>query len=366
MSLSIRDRRRPFSATVIASAVVGLLAGLAGTLLAAGYLLPTSLPGASYAVVSRETDAQRFPNAVIESAKYSALSFVAKADTGPLPERAYLPNEALGAAATLTTDGWFVALTPDGSFDRGLVFVVGGRAYAVTKSVRDPYSGALFLAVDGGDLPVPSFADEPPTPGESLFAFDAGRAIRTLEVAAVDEPSADSPASLVQSSDRLAQLVRASGPSLPVGTPVFDGRGRVAGLVESAGDGSVQIVPSSAFMSVVDDVVRTWVVSRPVLGARLTDLSRLGGALAPAGLRAGAMLVSYGGTPAVMRGGPAEKAGLRAGDVITAVNDEEVTARRPLAEILADYSSGDTVTLFVRRPTADGQRTIDRSVEVKL
>lgn len=51
----------------------------------------------------------------------------------------------------------------------------------------------------------------------------------------------------------------------------------------------------------------------------------------------------------VIPGSPAEKAGLRVGDVILAVDDKRVTAAQPLAEILASYRPGDRVTLTVER-----------------
>ncbi|MGB9724065.1 MAG: S1C family serine protease [Chloroflexia bacterium] len=46
---------------------------------------------------------------------------------------------------------------------------------------------------------------------------------------------------------------------------------------------------------------------------------------------------------------PAEEAGLRPGDVIVAVNGERITPERSLADLLARYRPGDTVTLTVRR-----------------
>jgi S1-C subfamily serine protease len=63
---------------------------------------------------------------------------------------------------------------------------------------------------------------------------------------------------------------------------------------------------------------------------------------------------------AVTSGGGAERAGLRAGDVITAVGGAQTTDTTALSQALAAAEPGDTVTVTTSR---DGQ---DRSVQVRL
>ncbi len=57
---------------------------------------------------------------------------------------------------------------------------------------------------------------------------------------------------------------------------------------------------------------------------------------------------------------PADKAGLRAGDIIVAVDDERVTLARDLAEIIRKYKPGDEIRITYRR---DGQ---EKTVRVTL
>ena len=58
---------------------------------------------------------------------------------------------------------------------------------------------------------------------------------------------------------------------------------------------------------------------------------------------------------------PADYAGLQAGDVVVAIDDQELDAENDLADAIASYGPGDTVTLKVRQP---GQESRDVTVEL--
>jgi len=62
----------------------------------------------------------------------------------------------------------------------------------------------------------------------------------------------------------------------------------------------------------------------------------------------------------VVKGSPADKAGLQVGDLITAVNDDRVSATRTLADIIGKYKPNDEVTIHYLR----GQE--ERTVTVRL
>ena len=59
---------------------------------------------------------------------------------------------------------------------------------------------------------------------------------------------------------------------------------------------------------------------------------------------------SVGATdPSVVPGSPADKAGLKDGDIITSVDGQKITALAPLDDILTEYVPGTTVALDVLR-----------------
>jgi len=55
---------------------------------------------------------------------------------------------------------------------------------------------------------------------------------------------------------------------------------------------------------------------------------------------------------------PADQAGLEEGDVIVAVDGQELDEENSLADVIASYEPGDTVTLKVARPDEDGSRDV--------
>jgi len=77
----------------------------------------------------------------------------------------------------------------------------------------------------------------------------------------------------------------------------------------------------------------------------------------------GALIDGGQGQPAIIANGPAAKAGLRSGDVITKVNATTIDAEHPLDAVLSQYAPGDTVALDVLR---DGQhQTIQVTLETR-
>jgi S1-C subfamily serine protease len=63
----------------------------------------------------------------------------------------------------------------------------------------------------------------------------------------------------------------------------------------------------------------------------------------------GALVSSGSDQPAVIPGSPAEAAGVQAGDVIVAVDGEQISVDTDLSMLIVGHDPGDTVTLRVLR-----------------
>ena len=131
------------------------------------------------------------------------------------------------------------------------------------------------------------------------------------------------------------------------GGPLLNSTGQVIGVnsqIESdSGDnaGVGFAIPSNTVKKVAQELIAGGTVSHAYLGVQVTGTSN-------------ATVAS------VQSGSPAESAGLRQGDVITAIDDQPVNSSDALVTAIQNHSAGDQVTLTIRR----GGSTI--STQVKL
>ncbi|WP_338325604.1 S1C family serine protease [Streptomyces hoynatensis] len=137
------------------------------------------------------------------------------------------------------------------------------------------------------------------------------------------------------------------------GGPLVDQNGRVIGVnssirtAESAGlstgeAGSVGLgfaIPINQAKEVAEQLINTGHATHPVIGVTL-DTGYLG---------EGARVAGSPGRPGVVPGGPADEAGLREGDLITAVDGERVRTGDELIVKIRSHRPGDELTLTVER-----------------
>ena len=135
------------------------------------------------------------------------------------------------------------------------------------------------------------------------------------------------------------------------GGPLFNTYGEVVGIVSakysSSGSSSGASVEGLGFAIPIDDVLSMildimengQVTTRPYLGIMAAYDSQY----STTGVRSGVYIES------VIEGGPAEKAGLQSGDVITMIGVTTITNRDDISSLSKNYQAGDTVTItYVR------------------
>ncbi|WP_308286558.1 S1C family serine protease [Streptomyces griseorubiginosus] len=147
------------------------------------------------------------------------------------------------------------------------------------------------------------------------------------------------------------------------GGPLLDSRGRVIGInsaIRSADDGSDSgsgqagsiglgfAIPVNQARRVAEELINTGKATHPVIGVTL-DMNYTGD-----GARVGKKAADGG--PAVTAGGPGARAGIKAGDVITAVDGVRVHSGDELIVRTRAHRPGDRLRLTVRR--GGGERTI--------
>ncbi|HYB27277.1 MAG TPA: trypsin-like peptidase domain-containing protein [Solirubrobacteraceae bacterium] len=137
------------------------------------------------------------------------------------------------------------------------------------------------------------------------------------------------------------------------GGPLINAAGQVIGLndqietnnTNSQGEGSSSGVgfatPSNSDVRIAKEIIATGQAHNAYVGVSLDPSVSGGAAIAKAS--------SSSSENPIQPGSPAAKAGLKPGDIITAVNGQTVTSVNQFVATIANYAPGDTVTLTVNR-----------------
>ena len=261
-----------------------------------------------------------------------------------------------GSGFIYRSDGWIV--TNDhvaGGRDSVTVVLHDGRELkGKVYTVNDDQLDIALVKIDASGLKTVQLADsETVRPGEFAMAvgspFGLESTVTVGHVSAVNRPGAvrDPSSGIIRKYQGMIQTDASINPGNS-GGPLFDVNGQVIGVNStifsfsgsSAGVGFA--IPANTVKVVADEIIAKGKFDRGVLGIqfdqdikpfKLKELGVSGGALAEA----------------VSMDGPAFKAGLRDGDLITAVNEIPIRNQNDLLVEMYKKSPGDSVNVsFIR------------------
>jgi serine protease Do len=140
------------------------------------------------------------------------------------------------------------------------------------------------------------------------------------------------------------------------GGPLLNLKGEVIGINSAVASGAQSIgfaIPINKVKIAIDQVKNTGEIIYPFIGVRYVLVNEQIKEEKNLSVDYGALVIDGGDQgPAVSSDSPAEKAGIKEGDIILEINGEKITVDNPLSEIILKYSPGDQVTLKILR---DGQ-----------
>lgn len=163
----------------------------------------------------------------------------------------------------------------------------------------------------------------------------------------------DSSGSSTENLDDLFQTDAAINPGNS-GGPLVNLSGEVIGINTAIADQAQNIgfaIPIDNIAGLMKSVSDTGKLARPYLGVVYVPLTDALANQFNLSVKRGAYIPNssdYGQTT-VISGGPADKAGVKEGDVITKVDDDSITETVTLASLLGKHQPGDTVTLTINR-----------------
>lgn len=353
-------KKSPIKALIRASilpVILGLAAGLTGGVIAYSYITITSnqIPDAGNFGRSPSAVTAPLPEAELaERLERLSLPIFRAADVGAgeLTNRAMLPQEAIGMATVVTSDGW---LLTHQNVVRGNVFIgLEGKLKEPTKRIDDPRTGIVFLKIENGPLQVSGFEEtDLLAEGASLFAQDAGGAFTKTFFSGTRYPDNLG----LRSSETFSRefLLDRTYNQRAYGGAVVTAGGNLAGILSPEG-----FTPIHLLRPVLSDAFRGQELERASLGVRYIDLNAVFVAGAGTESSAGARITSSParGLAAIKALSAASEAGLQEGDIILRVDDKELTVDVDLAEVIAEYRPENQARIEILR---DGER---RFVEV--
>jgi serine protease Do len=269
--------------------------------------------------------------------------------------------EGLGSGFLISPDGYIVTNDHVVNGSRDIqVSLSDDRTFKARVVGVDKATDLAVLKIPGRGLPYVSFEDAAkPEVGDWVLAvgspFGLGGTATAGIVSAYAREIGESYVSYIQTD---AAINRGNS-----GGPMFDVRGHVIGVntaILSPSGGSIGIgfaIPADLANRITRELIEHGKVTRGYIGAAVRTLSP---ALAEAaGLDSGPNAGKGALVVAVTAGGPAARAGLQRGDLVTAIDGQAVASSTDLVRKVADARPGQSLTLKVLR----GGRSLDLKVQ---
>ncbi|MFF8275640.1 S1C family serine protease [Streptomyces lateritius] len=309
---------------------------------------------------------------------------------------AAVANKALPSVVTIQAKSGGVESEGEGGTGTGFVYdeeghivtnnhvvasaAEGGGALSATFSDGKTYDAEVVGRAEGYDVAVLKLKKAPegltPLPlgdsdkvavGDSTIAigapFGLSNTVTTGIISAKNRPVASGDGSGGKNSYMSALQTDASINPGNSGGPLLDAGGAVIGInsaIQSTGSGFGQsqagsiglgfAIPVNQAKNVAEQLIKTGKPVYPVIGAtvNMTDKGE-GATIAEEGA---------GGTPAITPDGPAAKAGLKAGDVITGFGDRQIDSGPTLISEIWTHQPGDQVKITYERDGKTATTTV--------
>lgn len=350
-------RGRLVPAVLVTALLVGLVAGALGGAL--GYTYAAREPGGAVLGASAGAQpaalAQRPPESLAGVAERVLPSVVTvRAVGGP-------GGLNLGSGFVVSTDGHVLTNDHVVGGDEGSPVVTfhDGSAAPAELVGRDPESDLAVLRVERPDLTPVQLGDSASVVvGDPVLAFGSPLALANTVTAGI-----------VSAIDR---TIRAGEPGEQVryyaaiqtdaavnqgnsGGPLVDAAGRVIGVNsviksvaatanEAANIGLAFAIPIGQAKRVAQEIIDTGRARRTVIGAEFDRTGRVAGR----GVR----------VSSVVTGGPADEAGLRAGDVLVQFDGQALSEPSDLIALVRKHAPGTVVPVAYRRGSAEDRTSV--------
>jgi serine protease Do len=243
-----------------------------------------------------------------------------------------------------------------------IVALNDGRTYDGTVYGIDSLTDLAIVKIEGEDLPVaPIGTSRQLEPGQVAIAIGNPLGYEnTVTTGIVSGLGRQIQASDAQqtSAETLRNLIQTDAAINPgnSGGPLVNSAGQVIGIntaVSTEAQGLGFAIPIDVAKPIMQQAIDGDELVRPWIGVYYTPITPAIADAEGLPVENGALIGSATeGQSAIFPDSPAESAGLRDGDIIVALDGQQITAEEDLATLILPHAPGDTITLRVLRESS--------------
>ena len=261
-----------------------------------------------------------------------------------------------GSGVIISSDGYILTCDHVVSGASNITVTIGDKDYTATVVGEDSTSDIAVIKVDADGLTPAIVGDSDKLAvGDNVLAVgnplgELGGTVTSGIVSALNRSVSIQSSSSVNTMS-LIQMDASVSPGNS-GGGLFNMNGELIGIVNaksssSDAEGLGFAIPINDAIKVAQDLLENgYVTGRPYMGITYLAVNDAQTA-AQLGVNAYGIYVVD-----VVSGGPADKAGLKAGDRIVSIDNTEVAQKTDLGTLMQEHSAGDTLSITIAR---DGQ-----------
>jgi S1-C subfamily serine protease len=368
--------RRGGAGSVITAALLSAVLASGGTVLAlnaTGVLdRPATIPtrptgttvGANNQPVTIDEQSATIDVAAAVSPAVVRITTNGSADTST----GIIPSTGVGSGVIYDANGWILTNRHVIEGSEGLkVELNDGREFDGTVYGIDTLTDLAIVKVNASDLTAAQIGDSSSLKvGQLVVAIGSPLGTFTNSVTS-GIVSAKGRTINTDGNQNLNNLIQTDAAINPgnSGGPLLDASGNVVGIntaIAADSNGIGFAIPIDIARPIMDQAVAGEKLSRPYMGVIYRPVDRQLASDEKLPVNDGALVIkgAGGSSPAVVPDSPADKAGIKEGDIIVKVNGQAIDRDNPLDATLSEFAPGDTVTIELLR---DGQT---KSVQLTL
>jgi serine protease Do len=268
-------------------------------------------------------------------------------------------EEGAGSGWIISSDGYIVTNNHVvENADNVTITLSDGRIFKAGSIKTDPLTDLAVVKINATNLPALKVGDSSKLlVGDGVVAI--GNALGQGISATAGIISAVNVSLAASNGETLLGLIQTDAAINPgnSGGPLVNMQGEVIGIdsikvAEVGVEGMGYAISINQASPIINALIQNGYITRPWLGVGITTVNDFVAALYNLSVNKGVLITS------IVRGSPADKAGLQQGDVITAVNGQEIDDTGGLLNVISTSQAGQTVEITYQRGNSQAKVSV--------